>query len=83
MGGIGVICAILTVYIRIRQGRGAEGWINFYGQPQTWAGVAGLLIGLVVIVVGVALVVWIQLWKRSREEGVSMKSVFNDLRRQK
>jgi hypothetical protein len=80
---LGVGSGILTVYIRIHQGRGTEGWLDFYGQPQTWAGAAGGLIAVASIALCVSLVVWVHLWKRSRAEGIPMRKLYKELRHQK
>lgn len=80
---VGVVCTLFTVYLRIRQGRGTEGWVNVYGQPETWAGAAGALIGMAFIALVAFVVVWVQLRKRSREEGIPMRRIFRELKQRR
>ena len=90
MGGVGAALAIvggvnivLTVYLRLRDGRAAEGWIDIYGQPQSWGAVAGALIAFALVFPFAALAVLVHLWKRSREEGISMQQAIREFRKQR
>jgi hypothetical protein len=89
LGAVGVLLAVmgfievgLLVYLRIREGRGAESWVNAYGQTETWGSYGGSVVGALLILAGSALVGWWQLRKRSRQEGVSVKEIRKDLKRE-
>jgi hypothetical protein len=76
LGSVGALLAVLgfievalTVYLRIREGRGDESWVNFYGQTETWAGYAGRVMGGLLILAAGVFVGWWQFWRRSRQEG--------------
>jgi hypothetical protein len=78
---VGVPGVVLSVYGRIRTGHGAD-WIqNAYGQYETWASYAGLLVATPVILLGIFLLRRWQLWRRSRQEGVSTKEILKELKR--
>ena len=78
--GLCGICGVIgATYIRIRQGRGTEGWITVDGQPQSWASAAGGLIAVALIAVVVFLIVCAQLWVRSRQEGISMRKLWKEI----
>ena len=77
----GLIGVVLTLYSHLHNEQGAASWVNVYGQTETWAGVAGRLAGgLLLLLAGIALGAW-QFWRRSREEGVSMKQIRDELMR--
>jgi len=68
---MGFITIGLTVYLRIREGRGAEPFQNVYGQVETWASYAGGVIGgLVMLLVGSLIAGW-QRWRRRVWKGES------------
>jgi len=71
LGVLGVVNVVLTVYLRLREGRGMEVYTDFYGQHETWAGYAGYLVGGSLMLLGFFLVRWYQLWRRSRQDGPS------------
>jgi hypothetical protein len=66
---LGSISVCLTIYLRIRGGRGAEPFQNVYGQIETWASYAGGVIGGSLMLVGGILIAAWQRWSRSRLEG--------------
>jgi hypothetical protein len=71
----------ILVYVRIRDGHAAETYQNVYGWNIPWTvpatfGAAFALVGL-----GALTLRWRQLWRRSRIEGIPMKQVAKDLRR--
>ena len=81
LGAVGVIGVVLTIYVRIHEGRGAEVFQNGYGQYRTWAAYAGCLVAAVLILFGGLVVRWWELWRRSRLEGISMKEIARELKR--
>jgi type VI protein secretion system component VasK len=81
IGAVGVIGVVLAVYLRIRAGHGADAFQNGYGQYETWASYAGLLIAAALILLGIFLVRRWQLWRRSRLEGISSKEILEELKR--
>ena len=71
----------LLVYVHIRDGHAAETYQNVYGWNIPWTipatfGVVFALVGL-----GVLTLRWWQLWRRSRIEGIPMKQVATELKR--
>jgi hypothetical protein len=52
LGTILLVVVALFVYLRIREGRGAEAFQNGYGQYETWTSYAGFLIGALSILLG-------------------------------
>lgn len=83
IGLCGVCGAIVATYIHLRQGRGTEGWMTVYGQPQSWASAAGGLIAVALIAIVVFLIVCTQLWMRSRQEGIPMSKLWKEIRQRK
>jgi hypothetical protein len=88
LGSVGVLIGIvgfagvaLAVYLRLRTGHGADEFQNGYGQYETWASYAGLLIAGPIILLGIFLLRRWQLWRRSRLEGVSAKEILEELKR--
>ena len=81
IGTILFVLVALFVYLKIRSGQGAEAFQNGYGQYETWASYAGFLDGGVLILVGMCIVGWLQLWRRSRQEGASVKKIREELKR--
>lgn len=78
---VGPICVGFAVYLRVRTGHGADAFRNGYGQYETWASYAGLLAAAPLILLGIFLVRRLQLWRRSRREGVSAKEILKELKR--
>jgi hypothetical protein len=76
-----LVVVVLFVYLRIREGRGDEAFQNGYGQYETWASYAGFLIGALSNLLGMWIVGWVQLWRRSRQEGISIKKLIEELKR--
>ena len=81
IGVIGIVGVVLTVYLRIKTGHGADVFQNSYGQYETWGSYAGLLVAAPLILLGVFLVRRWQLWRRSRLEGISAKEILKELKR--
>jgi len=81
LGLLGMINVVLTVYLRLREGRGMEVYTDFYGQHETWAGYAGFLVGALLMFVGFLLVRRYQLWRRARQEGISIDTLSKELHR--
>jgi uncharacterized membrane protein len=81
LGTILLVVVALFVYLRIREGRGAEAFQNGYGQYETWTSYAGFLIGALSILLGMCIVGWVQLWRRSRQEDISIEKLIEELRR--
>ena len=88
LGAVGALLTVLgfieiglLVYLRIREGRGAESWLNAYGQTETWGSYAGSLVGALLILTAGVLVGWWQFRKRSRQEGISAKELRKELKR--
>jgi hypothetical protein len=61
LGAVGVLLAVmgfievgLLVCLRIREGRGAESWVNAYGQTETWGSYGGSVVGALLILAGSA-----------------------------
>jgi len=81
IGALGAIGLVLTVYLRIRGGRGADSFQNGYGQYETWASYAGFLVAASLILLGIFLMRRWQLWRRSRLEGISAKEILKALKR--
>ena len=77
----GLIGGVGTIYLRIRAGHGADPYQNGYGQYLTWGSAAGLLVGITILLLGVLLVRWWQIWRRSRQEGVSTREIEKELKR--
>jgi hypothetical protein len=77
----GIGSALVLIYLQIRSGHGADGWINAYGQPESWGSAAGAVIAIAITAIAVWAYVWIYLWRRSRQEGVSMKQLWKEIRR--
>ena len=78
---LGAIGVVLTVYERIRTGHGADAFQNGYGQYETWASYAGLLIATPLIFLGIFLVRRWQVWRRARAQGMTIKEVLDGLKR--
>lgn len=81
LGTVGIIGVVLTVYLRLSTGHGADAFQNVYGQYETWASYAGFLVAAPLIMLGIFLVGRWQLWRRSRREGVSAKEILKELKR--
>ena len=81
MGALVFLGLSLRVYMKIRDGHGADTYDNVYGFHILWSQAAALLGSAALIVAGAYSARWWQLWKRSREEGVSVSTVAKDLKR--
>jgi uncharacterized membrane protein len=78
---LGMIGTSLTAYLHIREGHGAEPFQNYLGQVQTWASATGGAVGGLLILLGGVFLGWWQLRRRSRQEGVSVKELRRELKR--
>jgi hypothetical protein len=77
----GAIGGVGTIYLRIRAGHGTDTFQNGYGQYLTWGSSAGLLIGIVIFLLGIYLVRLWQIWRRSRQEGISTREIEKEIKR--
>jgi hypothetical protein len=80
LGTTAIITFVLTVYLRIRDGRGMEVYRNVYQQNITWVTAACSLIAVALVLAGSYVVRWLYLWRRSRLEGISMKEIAKELK---
>jgi uncharacterized membrane protein len=80
IGTLMTICVAYGVYLHIHAGLGAETIRNGYGQYSTWAAYAGKLIAVPFVLLGMFLIGWWQLWRRSRREGVPIRQIRNELK---
>ena len=56
---LGLMSGCLTIYLRIREGQGAEPFQNYLGQTLTWASSAGGVIGgSLMLLVGILIAAW-------------------------
>jgi hypothetical protein len=78
----GLIGGVGTIYLRIREGHSTDTFQNVYGQHLTWGSSAGLLIGSSLLLIGMYLVRRWQIWRRSRQEGITSQEIENELKRQ-
>ena len=78
---LGLMSVSLTLYLRINEGRGAEPFQDAYGQIETWASASGAAIGGTLILLGGLCIAQWQLWRRSRQEGISTKEIHKELKR--
>ena len=71
----------LSVYLHIREGHAAETYQNVYGWNIPWTVPATFAVAFALIGLGALLVRWWQLWRRSRLEGIPMRQVAKELKR--
>lgn len=81
VGTLLTICVAYGVYLHVHSGLGAESFQNGYGQYSSWAAYAAELVVAPIILLGIFLVGWWQLWRRSRREGIPMKKIRRELER--
>ena len=80
MGALVFLGLSLRAYMKIRDGHGADAYDNVYGFHILWSQAAALLGSVALIGVCAYSVRWWQLWKRSREEGVSVGTIAKDMK---
>ena len=71
----------LDVYVHIRDGHAADSYQNVYGWHIPWTMPATAAVALVVAALVGLLMRWRQLWKRSRQEDLSMSQIAKELKR--
>jgi hypothetical protein len=80
LGTTAIITFVLTVYLRIRDGRGMEVYQNVYKHNITWVAAACTLTAVAMVLAGSYVVRWLYIWRRSRLEGISMKEIAKELK---
>ena len=78
---MGVVAFALDVYVHIREGHAADTYDNFYGFHIAWSQAAAFLVSAPLILIGIWMLSRWQLWRRSRQEGVSPGTIRKELRR--
>ena len=78
---VGIPGVMLAVYLRVSTGHGADAFQNGYGQYETWASYAGLVVAAPLILLGIFLIRRWQLGRRARLEGISAKEILKELKR--
>ena len=79
--GLPVVGFGLRVFMHIRNGHAAETYQNVYSWSISWAAAAALFVMFTFIALGSFVARWVQLWRRSRLEGISIKEVAKNLKR--
>ena len=78
---LGVVSFALRTYLKIRSGHATDTYENVYRFHIPWSQAAGFLVSAPLILLGIFAVRQWQLWRRSRQEGVSIRTVVKDLKR--
>lgn len=81
LGTLGMAGIPVLLWERFRHGQSMQVFQDGYGQYETWASYAGGLIGSLLILATGWVVRWWVLWRRSRQEGITMKALGQELKR--
>jgi len=78
---LGFVGFALRIYMQIRSGHATDTYENVYGFHIPWSQAAGFLVSVPLVLLGIFAVRQWQLWRRSRQEGVSIRTIVKDLKR--